>query len=92
VEQLRYLARTYFHQDYDIESPTPLGVLAAFRQGETPESVAELRGEIEGLLSRDLDEEALGNIWLKKCGSMYNPTYDGTTFHNWFSSMLSALR
>ena len=92
MQRLRYLARTYFHQDYDIEAPTPLGVVEAFRADETDVAVAELLADIEEVLATAKTEEDLEDIWLRQCGSMYNPKTDGQTLRAWFESMRSVLR
>ncbi|MFD6177613.1 MULTISPECIES: contact-dependent growth inhibition system immunity protein [unclassified Isoptericola] len=86
------MARTYFHQDYDVEAPTPLGVVEVFRSDEAAATVQELRSDIEAALSANSDEDALEDLWLRQCGSMYDPTVDGVSFRDWFTSMLSVLR
>jgi hypothetical protein len=92
VQRLRYLARTYFHQDYDIETSTPLGVVEAFRADETHAAVAELLADIEEALATAKGEEDLADIWLRQCGSMYNPQTEGQTMRAWFDSMRSVRR
>ena len=92
MQRLRYLARTYFHQDYDLEAPTALGVVETFRADETEQTVAELLADIEEAISTATSEGELEEIWLRQCGSMYNPRTDGLTFRAWFDSMLSVLR
>lgn len=91
MQRLRYLAGTYFHQDYDTEAPTPLGVVEMFRADETDQAVAELLTDIETAISGDRSDEALEEIWLRQCGAMYDPGTDGLTFREWFESMRSAL-
>lgn len=92
AQRMRYLARAYFHQGYDIEAPTPLGVVEAFRADETDAAAAELLADIEDMLATVKAQEDLENIWLGQCGSMYNPKTDGQTFRAWFDSMRSVLR
>lgn len=91
MQRLRYLARTYFHQDCDTEAPTPLGVVELFRADETDEAVRELLTDIETAISAARSDEALEEIWLRQCGAMYNPTSDGLTFREWFESMRTVL-
>lgn len=92
MQRLRYLARRYFHQDYDIEAPTPLGVLEAFRADETDAAAAELLVDIEEVIATAKGERDLEDIWLRQCGSMYSPQTDGQTLRAWFNSMRSVLR
>lgn len=89
-DSIKYLARTYFHQDYDIEAPTPLGVVRTFPELEVPATVKELADEVRELL-RDSDDEAMRALWLDTYGAQYDPRDDGMTYREWFTRVLEIL-
>lgn len=76
-QTLLYLAETYFHQDWDLNAPTPVGVLEEFSRSETAETVASLRSDVEAILADDLTEDQLRNLWLRQGRSDWDPTRHG---------------
>ncbi len=92
MERLRYLARGYFHQDYQLDAEEPLGVVRDFRDSEVAETVAELRRDLEELLSSGMDEEELATLWLDTFDAYYDPRQDGIEMTRWFRQMLNTLQ
>ncbi|MFE5894823.1 contact-dependent growth inhibition system immunity protein [Streptomyces sp. NPDC056462] len=88
---ISYLAQSYFHQDFDLEAETPLGVVQVFRDGESADTVEALRAEIVALLESEPTEEALANIWLDEAGAEYDPRFEGVTLRDWLRSMAETL-
>ena len=89
--QLEHLAQAYFHQDYDLEFETPDAVAVAFAENEGGAALNELTFEIDALLAGPLDEEQLGDLWVKNLGASYDPTADGRTYRDWFGHMRNLL-
>ena len=89
--QLLHLAQAYFHQDYELEAATPLGVVRSFREGEPPGAIAELISDLEWVLNSTMDEREMYNLWIKEYGASYDPLADGISYRTWFSAMLGCL-
>ncbi|GMA25744.1 hypothetical protein GCM10025864_35030 [Luteimicrobium album] len=88
-DTLIYLAETYFHQDWDLNAPTPLGVLQSFKESEATETVGSLRADVQSLLAGDPTEERLRDIWFHQGRADWDPTRHGwTTFREWFEAVL----
>lgn len=49
----------YFHQDWAMEHASPDGVVAGYRDGESPERVAKAREELTRLLEDHGDDASL---------------------------------
>jgi len=90
-EALEHFAGAYFHQDWDLDSETPMDVVRLFRSGEPAEETAALIGEIE-LLLRTFDEPQIGKMWLDDWGGSYDPRDDGMSYHDWFGQVRAVLR
>jgi hypothetical protein len=92
VQRLSYLARNYFHQDWDLEAPTPVGVVEVFRDEEPARVVAELRTELIDVLAAQPTEDALRTLWLRTSGSMWDPSSSGWgSYRAWFEAMLETV-
>ncbi|QEO14967.1 hypothetical protein FLP10_11465 [Agromyces intestinalis] len=89
--QLVYLARAYFHQDYDLEAPTPIDVVHTFRDDEPPADVELLKEELRSVVASHPSEDELALLWLKEADAAYDPRDDGLTMTEWFRQMLGAL-
>jgi hypothetical protein len=89
---LKYIAETYFHQDYDLEADSPAEVVELFRETESPEMAATLSGELEELTeSPDLTEERLAELWLEEYGAYYDPRAAGMSVRDWLNLMAEKL-
>jgi cobalamin biosynthesis Mg chelatase CobN len=91
LRQLPHLARAYFHQDYDLEAPTPLAVVRSFQRGEPPDVVAGLVSDLEEILSSHMSENDLRELWIRKYGASYDPRDDGKSYRDWFAEILRTL-
>ena len=89
--QLRYLAVTYFHQDYDLDAPAPLDVVRLYAGGRPASAVAELESELRRLLSLPMDDAQLRAIWIDEWGASYDPQTDRIGGREWFGAILSVL-
>lgn len=88
---ISYLASAYFHQDYDLEADTPLGLVEVFREGEDAATADALRTEIFALLASEPTEEDLVRLWLEEARAAYDPTREGSTVRDWLCSVAEAL-
>lgn len=76
----------YFHQDWSVEHDSADAVVDAWREGESDEYIARARDELDRLLARDLDDEALGAA-VRTLGSEYDPTREGGGWRDWLTSV-----
>ncbi|MEU6882925.1 contact-dependent growth inhibition system immunity protein [Streptomyces sp. NPDC046712] len=90
-EPIVYLAGAYFHQDYDLESGTPVQVVESFRRDESEERVDILRRAIEGVLAAGMSENELAALWIDQAGASYDPRDDGLEVSRWFLMVTEAL-
>lgn len=89
-DQLRKLAEAYFHQDYDLEASSPLGVIRLFRDQESKGAVAELESDIETLV-RSHTEQQIDDLWAETWYAAYDPGDDGMSYREWFERVLEVL-
>lgn len=88
---MTYLATSYFHQDYQLEADTPIGVVAKFLEDEGGGAGRELLSDVQSILDCDLDDDSIGEIWLVMCGASYDPTRDGMTHRQWMERVAEFL-
>ncbi|GMA25745.1 hypothetical protein GCM10025864_35040 [Luteimicrobium album] len=92
MDQLEYLARAYFHPDWNVEASTPAGAMRNFVRDEPPEDVAQLGEELVLLLSANPTEQELHDVWQHKSGASWDPVITGWgTYRQWFQAMLAAV-
>ncbi|MEU4172814.1 contact-dependent growth inhibition system immunity protein [Streptomyces sp. NPDC026665] len=89
--QLTALGQAYFHQDFDMEADTPIGVVEKFRQLEAPESTAALRAEILSIVEAGLNDDDIAEIWFEEAGACYDPRYQGLSLQDWMHRMSETL-
>ena len=89
--RLTYLAGAYFHQDYDLEAPTPAGIIANFAESEEPGVIRELAAEITSILDSDMTEGQIADLWLTTLRASYEPDREGLTYRAWLATVLAAL-
>ena len=89
--QLIHLAQAYFHQDYDLEAPTPLDVVESFRKGEPPGAIAELISDLKSILDSSMSEIEMRDLWVNKYGASYDPLTDAKSYRSWFGDILGVL-
>lgn len=89
--EIRYLARTYFHQDFDLDADTPTGVVQLFRAKESAEKIAALQRSIEQLLQSGQSEDQLTSLWLDEAGAQYDPRDDGVSVSEWLRQVVHEL-
>jgi hypothetical protein len=90
--RLAHLAGAYFHQDYDLDAPTPAGIITSFLDGEEPATAAELAGEIASILGSDMTETQIDALWVTELHAYYEPARDALTYRAWLTTLLSALQ
>lgn len=91
MDEIRYLAATYFHADYDLEAESPVGIVVKFRLSEAAPTISALRREIVKLLAETDGDDALAKVWLETAGAAYDPRSDRLTFREWFTAIVRAL-
>ncbi|MFY1574974.1 contact-dependent growth inhibition system immunity protein [Verrucosispora sp. WMMD703] len=90
-EVFTYLARSYFHQDFDLVADTPEGVVAEFRRREDPDTVELLRREVDLLLASQSAEEVVRDLWMVQGGASYDPQFHGVRYTQWLERMRAIL-
>lgn len=90
-EQLTYLGEAYFHQDFDLEDPTPIDSVRRFMDSATADEVSSLRSEVLEVVSDHLSEHQLKHLWLQVARSSYDPARDGLSYQEWFGQMSRVL-
>jgi len=86
-----HLAQAYFHQDFDLEAPTPLDVIRLFRTGEPPAAVDELVSDLESVLDSSMTDREMRELWINEYGASYDPLADGIEYRRWFADILDVL-
>jgi len=89
--QLAHLAGAYFHQDYDLDAPTPAGIIGNFLDGEEPGALQELTAEIRSILDSGMTESLLDDLWITTLHASYEPAKDGLTYRAWLKTVLNTL-
>jgi hypothetical protein len=90
-DELTYLARAYFHQDFDLTADSPLGVVRHFVARETAETVAALADELDAILRERRGEQAVRELWLTAGQASYDPARDGLSCLAWFERIRAVL-
>ncbi|MBE1577703.1 contact-dependent growth inhibition system immunity protein [Amycolatopsis roodepoortensis] len=89
---LGYLA-TYFHQDYDLEAGSPIGVVKKFTDDELVEYSRELLVELETLKAAGLTEGQARKLWRDDYNAMYEPDIDGgISYLEWFDQIRAEVK
>jgi hypothetical protein len=86
--QLAHLAGAYFHQDYDLDAPTPPDIIHNFVDGEEPGAITELAAEITNILNSDMTDSQIGDLWIRTLHASYEPPKDGLTYRAWLVATL----
>ncbi|MFJ9029475.1 contact-dependent growth inhibition system immunity protein [Streptomyces sp. NPDC102274] len=88
---LRSLAGSYFHQDFDTEADTPIGVVEVFRDNEATETVEKAASEITEILDSGMSDEEIVTMWLGDFRAYYDPRYDDITGREWLTTVREIL-
>jgi hypothetical protein len=89
--QLLHLAQAYFHQDFDLEAPTPLDVVRLFRNGEPSSAVDELISDLKSVLDSLVADSDMRDLWIHEYGASYDPLTDGISYRKWFADVLDVM-
>ena len=82
---LKTLAGAYFHQDFDLEAPTPDAVVENYARESSREAREGLVTEIAALLATDPSEHELEHLWNDRYYSAFDPVDRlGMTYRDWF--------
>jgi len=90
-DTVTYLARAYFHQDFDLIAPTPEGVVEEFIVHEDPATTDQLRRELEELTKGHVSEDEMRSAWMASGGSSFDPDRQGISYREWFGRILELL-
>lgn len=90
LNALRHLALGYFHEDYDLDYPTPMDVIVGFKNNE-PNEVGALISEIRNVLDRQMSEKEMHDTWIIKLHASYDPVKDGRLYRQWFEDIIRLL-
>lgn len=86
---LTHLGNCYFHQDYDLDAPTPAGVVRLFAEEGSMQYAQRLIDELRPLIESDLSESMARHMWLHDADAMYEPDRDGKTYIEWFKEIVA---
>lgn len=89
--QLMYLAQAYFHQDFDLEAPTPLDTVGLFVDSEPPAAVDELVSDLRSVLDSAMTNAEMRELWINDYGASYDPMAEGIEYRSWFTDILERL-
>jgi hypothetical protein len=87
--EIEYLVAAYFHQDFDLEADSPIGVIRKFRIDESPEQVGAVCAALRFLLDSGAGEERIARVWLDR--SSYDPRGEGVTVSEWLREVVDEL-
>jgi hypothetical protein len=87
---LQTLLGDYFHQDWFHDDPDPMGIVARFMSGESPETVEQAAKELKELL-RSSSEEDLRRILFSEMRSYYDPSVIGKSVSTWLHEVARVL-
>ena len=76
----------YFHEDWDLEAATPVGVVAA-SVNANPKMKAEVAAAIRSLLAELRTDSELGHALFHDFGCYYDPEADGLTARAWLTAV-----
>ncbi|WP_186383123.1 contact-dependent growth inhibition system immunity protein [Amycolatopsis acidiphila] len=77
-----YLTNSYFHEDCDLESPTPSAVVEKFARLEGEATTRGLFNCLLALVNDSLTEDEAKRIWLDQGGAYYDPAAHGVATLN----------
>jgi hypothetical protein len=89
--QLMHLAQAYFHQDFDLEAPTPLDIVDLFVAGEPQAAVDELVSDLRSLMDSAMTNADMRGLWINDYGASYDPMAEGIEYRRWFTDILERL-
>jgi len=76
----------HFHQDYDLDADTPLGVIDFAFEGQDEQKPAVV-AELDALFAAGMDEVVAHRIWLFEGWASYDPARDGLTCLEWLKQV-----
>src|SRR3954463_3270654 len=79
-DALRRFAVTVFHQDYDLDAPTPDDSVLGYVARASADTLSDVVARIDALLASSLDEEQIDDLWVNKLHANYDPRDDGLTY------------
>lgn len=88
--ELGQMFRAYLHQDYDVEFGSVAAALQAYREDASPGERARALGEIDALLDRFRDDEAL-YAELRRLGFSLYPPHEGESVAGWLRRARASL-
>lgn len=88
---LEYLARAYFHQDYDVDFGEPDEVLIGFQSLESRENILAMLADVRKVLDSGMSELEIGELWSGTWRSSYTPSREGRTYRQWLEHILQVV-
>jgi len=91
ADALRLFAVSAFHQDYDLDSPTPDDAVLQFIGRSSEGTMARLLVLVEELLASTRTEDEFDDLWINQLHANYDPRDDGLTYREWFAHVRDLL-
>jgi len=86
---LNYLGSSYFHQDYDLEAPTPAALVKRFAEEEEPDYAQILVDELRSMLASGVSESMARDMWLRDAEASYDPASEGKSYLSWLNEVVT---
>lgn len=80
---IKYLATSYFHQDYQLEADSPIGIIDTFIESENAQTSRELLLEISSRFDEGMTEDEARVLWVANSGSSFDPASSGESCLGW---------
>jgi|SRR5467141_3468784 len=90
--RLTNLLGAYFHQDWDLEAPTPDGVIDVYLREVGSNRALKTADEIDQLLHQARSESQVRDFVLEKTGHGYDPSLEEITAREWLAYVARRLR
>jgi hypothetical protein len=88
-ERLRQFFSGYFHEDWDTEANSWVGVVGTYAAESSPSHVAQLAEDVAWLASCN---ETAQHLLSEDLGCYYDPEADGLTVGDWLELVADELR
>lgn len=86
---LNYLGQSYFHEDYDLDAPTPGALVEKFARDEDGDYVQILVDELQPILASGIEEWEARHMWLRDAHARYDPARDGKLYIDWLNEVVA---
>jgi CdiI immunity protein len=91
TELLKDFFRTYFHEDWNLDSDNTDAVIGSYNKNSTFANRKELSEAIVNFVQNFTDDAPLESVLLTKLRCYYRPSLDGVSAREWLYEVASKL-